>query len=86
MLISRAFFLACKQVSHPTDFAWICQMRYYQEELGLFVQMVQSRFPYSYEYLGNTTRLVITPLTDRCYITLMTALQLHLGGVCLFVS
>jgi len=68
------------QVSTLTHFDWISQLRYYWLEDDCWVDNIQTHFPYGYEYLGNSSRLVITPLTDRCFMTLMGALKLNLGG------
>lgn len=39
--------------------------RYYWTNNDLYIRAVNAEFIYGYEYLGNSGRLVITPLTDR---------------------
>uniref|UniRef100_A0A8C5QHE5 Dynein axonemal heavy chain 11 n=1 Tax=Leptobrachium leishanense TaxID=445787 RepID=A0A8C5QHE5_9ANUR len=74
--------LIINKVSSSQDFTWLSQLRHRwdDKEKHCFANICDAQFQYSYEYLGNTPRLVITPLTDRCYITLTQSLHLTMSG------
>eukprot|EP00929_Paragymnodinium_shiwhaense_P077081 TRINITY_DN3967_c0_g2_i2.p1 TRINITY_DN3967_c0_g2~~TRINITY_DN3967_c0_g2_i2.p1 ORF type:complete len:4576 (+),score=1729.31 TRINITY_DN3967_c0_g2_i2:93-13820(+) len=88
-------FFVVNKVNDATDFKWLSQLRFYWGFVPTERAFVSYTAPekktcpiricdwvtiYCYEYVGNCGRLVITPLTDRCYITLTQALNLILGG------
>ena len=50
------------------------------DERNVTIRICDFSSIYSFEYVGTCGRLVITPLTDRCYVTLTVALRLMLGG------
>uniref|UniRef100_A0A8C5JCI3 Dynein-1, subspecies f n=1 Tax=Junco hyemalis TaxID=40217 RepID=A0A8C5JCI3_JUNHY len=64
------------------EFEWESQLRFYwvREPDELMVRQCTGVFSYGYEYMGLNGRLVITPLTDRIYLTLTQALSMFLGG------
>uniref|UniRef100_A0A2I3TJ66 Dynein axonemal heavy chain 17 n=1 Tax=Pan troglodytes TaxID=9598 RepID=A0A2I3TJ66_PANTR len=70
------------KVESSQAFTWQAQLRHRwdEEKRHCFANICDAQIQYSYEYLGNTPRLVITPLTDRCYITLTQSLHLIMGG------
>ncbi|XP_066905838.1 dynein axonemal heavy chain 6 isoform X4 [Halyomorpha halys] len=70
------------KVDNSNSFDWVKQLRYYWDPVidTCIACMASARHVYGFEYLGVTPRLVITPLTDKCYLCLMGALQLDLGG------
>jgi dynein heavy chain len=64
------------------EFAWESQLRFYWDRTNddMIIRQCTGSFEYGYEYMGLNGRLVITPLTDRCYMTLTQALTFHMGG------
>eukprot|EP01041_Mallomonas_annulata_P001585 gene1585-3062_t len=71
-----------REVSGTHDFLWQQQLRYYWdvETEDCIIKHSDAKVKYGYEYMGATSRLVITPLTDRCWLTLTGSYALKLGA------
>ncbi|RWS31185.1 Dynein heavy chain: cytoplasmic-like protein [Leptotrombidium deliense] len=75
-----------KKVTSPKSFDWLKEMRFYFDPRQpdvlqqLSINMANASFNYGFEYLGVQDKLVQTPLTDRCYLTMTQALEARLGG------
>jgi dynein heavy chain 1, cytosolic len=78
--------LIFEDVSSARDFRWLYHLRYVYDPKAenlsdkLSVYLSNAKFNYGFEYLGIGERLVQTPLTDRCYLTLTQALHFRMGG------
>ena len=73
------------QVKSVQEFQWIQQLRYYWDDNSenILIKQVNTSLRYGYEYTGATPRMVITPLSDRCWMTLTGALKNGLGVMAL---
>ncbi|KAF4324411.1 hypothetical protein G195_002224 [Phytophthora kernoviae 00238/432] len=75
----------CRSAS---DWIWQKQLRYYLEPRKqsskdpppCSIRMNDAEFAYTYEYQGNAPKLVHTPLTDKCYLTLTQGMHMGFGG------
>ena len=67
-------YMKNEYIESPNDFKWQQQLRFYQDDSGeVYCKQINSRVNYGYEYLGVPSKLAITPLTDRCWMTITSS-------------
>lgn len=73
--MKKIFFFS---ILDAREFEWESQLRFYwvNEPDELMIRQCTGEFGYGYEYMGLNGRLVITPLTDRIYLTI-TQVKIH---------
>ena len=71
-----------KKTTRASEWSWKKQLRYYMDVKSekAIIRMCNAEFAYTYEYQGNAPKLVHTPLTDKCYLTLTQGMHMGFGG------
>ena len=71
-----------EEVDRVEHFQWQSQLKprldAQNDNLPVYT-VLNGLFPYGFEYIGNDGRLVVTPLTDRIYVTSTVGLYLKMG-------
>jgi dynein heavy chain 2, cytosolic len=68
------------KASNVHDWEWHRQLKFFLNQNVCVIKMVEAVFNYTYEYQGNAPKLVHTPLTDKCYLTLTQGMMMGYGG------
>ena len=77
-----------RKLTDANDFEWLKQSRFTWNPASsdrhgpgaCVIAICDVEYKYNNEYLGCKERLVVTPLTDRCFIALSQAMGMCLGG------
>ena len=72
--------LQVTQTTKTTNWNWFKQLKFLEQQDSVGILMSDATFVYTFEYQGNAQKLVYTPLTDKCYLTLTQAMKMGLGG------
>ncbi|XP_025074096.1 dynein heavy chain 7, axonemal-like [Pogonomyrmex barbatus] len=67
-----------RNIVERTDFEWSAQLRYYCNDKAVEVSVFNTTIKYEYEYNCAHQNIVSTPLTDRCFRTILQAYHYHL--------
>ncbi|EFN74153.1 Dynein heavy chain 7, axonemal [Camponotus floridanus] len=66
-----------RNITKQTDFEWIAQLRYYCNDKIVEISVFDTKIEYGYEYNYCRQNIVNTPLTDRCFRTILQAYRYH---------